>query len=112
MATPSVGSSVRSGGRAPGRLGSDEYPSSTLPPRQEAALLYAGNFADAAIALLKAEIKDPAGRNNKQAWLMLFDLFQITSKRDEFDSLSMLFSVKFEQSPPVWADTADAASDP
>lgn len=75
-------------------------------------MLYAANHADAAAALLRAEIKDPAGRNNKQAWLMLFDLHQLSQNRSEFDSLSMLFTVKFEQSPPVWADSADGASDP
>jgi anti-anti-sigma regulatory factor len=43
---------------------------------------------------------------------MLFDLYQVTQNRADFDSLSMLFTVKFEQSPPVWAEGGDAASDP
>lgn len=83
-----------------------------LPPAQEAAVLYSANFAEAAIALLKAEIKDAVGKNNKQAWLMLFDLYQALQNRAEFDALSMLFTVKFEQSPPVWAEGGDAANDP
>lgn len=98
--------------RAAGRLGSEEFHSAPLPVAQEAAILYAANHPNAAIGLLKAEIKDPAGRNNKQAWLMLFDLYQMTQNRAEFDSLSMLFSVKFEQSPPAWAESADGANDP
>jgi anti-anti-sigma regulatory factor len=43
---------------------------------------------------------------------MLFDLYQMAQNRQEFDSLSMLFTVKFEQSPPVWADNGEAANDP
>lgn len=114
MAAPLGGSasSLRTPARSSGRLGSEEYHSATLPPAQEAALLYSANFAEAAVALLKHEIKDPVGRSNKQAWLMLFDLYQIQQNRAEYDALSMLFSVKFEQSPPVWAEGAEAANDP
>ncbi len=98
--------------RATGRVGSEEYHSGSIPVPQEAAVLYASNHADAAAALLKAEIKDPVGRNNKQAWLMLFDLHQVQPNRTEFDALSMLFTVKFEQSPPVWLEGAGEAGDP
>ena len=99
--------------RPAGRLGSEEFNSGSLPTAQEAAVLYAANHADAAASILKAEIKDAVGRNNKQAWLMLFDLYQVAQNRQEFDSLSMLFTVKFEQSPPVWAEGGEgAAADP
>jgi anti-anti-sigma regulatory factor len=115
MASPAIGSTpggVRPGARAPGRLGSEEYHSASLPVAQDAAVLYAGGHAAAAIALLRAETKDPMGRNNKQAWLMLFDLYQLAPSREEFDALSMLFTVKFEQSPPAWTENGDAPSDP
>ena len=108
----SAPSNLRPGPRPAGRIGSEEYHSAPLPAAQEAAVLYAGNHANAAIALLKDEIKDTAGRNNKQAWLMLFDLYQVAQNRPEFDALSMLFSVKFEQSSPAWNDSADATGDP
>jgi len=114
VATPAVGSSpspIRPA-RPAGRLGSEEYNSGALPTAQEAAILYAANHPGAAASLLKTEIKDGVGRNNKQAWLMLFDLHQIAQNHQEFDSLSMLFTVKFEQSPPVWAEGGDAANDP
>jgi anti-anti-sigma regulatory factor len=94
------------------RVGSEEYHSAALPMAQEAAVLYSANHPSAAIAILKNEIKDPIGRNNKQAWLMLFDLYQIAQNREEFDSLSMLFTVKFEQSPPAWADGNEGQADP
>jgi len=116
--TPAVGptpsSPVRSAPppRPAGRLGSDEYHSTTLPVAQEAAVLFSASCNDAAEAILKAEIKDPVGRGNKQAWLMLFDLYQVTSNRPEFDAISMLFTVKFEQSPPAWIDSSDLSTDP
>lgn len=111
---PATGSSTGSirAVRPVSRIGSEEYHSAILPCAQEAAVLYAGNHADAAVSILKAEIKDAMGRNNKQAWLMLFDLYQIAQNRQEFDALSMLFTVKFEQSPPAWADGNEAAADP
>ena len=118
MATPAVGpaSNVRAATPQPpkpaGRLGTEEYHSATLPIAQECAVLFAAGFTEAAVRILKAEIKDPAGKGNKQAWLMLFDLYQIIPNREEFDSLSMLFTVKFEQSPPPWVDNVDLSTDP
>jgi len=112
MATASSPSTRTGTHRALARVGTEEFHSMRLPAAQEAAVLYAANFAEAACALLKAEIKDAAGKNNKQAWLMLFDLYQALQSRPEFDALSMLFTVKFEQSPPVWAEGGEGANDP
>jgi anti-anti-sigma regulatory factor len=115
VATPAVGANPPSPirpGRPGGKLGSEEYNSGSLPTAQEAAILYAANHTEASAGILKAEIKDPVGRNNKQAWLMLFDLYQVAQHRAEFDALSMLFTVKFEQSPPVWAEGGDSPNDP
>ena len=110
MATPAA---ARPAARPGGRTGSEEYHSAVLPTAQEAAVLYAANHSQAAIHVLRNEIKDPMGRNNKQAWLMLFDLYQIAPDRQEFDALAMLFTVKFEQSPPAWSDFGgDSQSDP
>ena len=115
MATPAVGSTSPGGVRpvrAAGRLGSEEFHSAPLPTAQEAAVLYSAGHSNAAIALLKAEIKDATGRSNKQAWLMLFDLHQLAQNKQEYESLSMLFTVKFEQSPPAWTDVGDQGVDP
>lgn len=110
---PSSITGTRTGAhRALARVGSEEFHSMRLPAPQEAAVLYSANFAEAAVAVLKSEIKDTATKGNKQAWLMLFDLYQAQQNRQEFDALSMLFTVKFEQSPPPWADSSDAGSDP
>jgi len=116
MATPAAGlppaGSTRPVARPGARVGTEEFHSAALPVPQEAAILYSANLGEAAVNLLKHEIKDPVGRNNKQAWLMLFDLHQAAQNRAEFDSLSMLFTVKFEQSPPAWNESTDGAADP
>jgi anti-anti-sigma regulatory factor len=110
MATPAA---ARPAARPTGRIGSEEYHSAVLPTAQEAAVLFSANHAQAATSLLRAEIKDAMGRNNKQAWLMLFDLYQIAANRAEFDALALLFTVKFEQSPPAWSEEgAESATDP
>jgi anti-anti-sigma regulatory factor len=115
VATPAAGGSPPSPirpARPQGRLGSEEYHSGALPTAQEAAILYSANHTEPAAGLLKAEIKDPVGRNNKQAWLMLFDLYQVAQNRHEFDAISMLFTVKFEQSPPAWLEGGGDGADP
>jgi len=113
MATPAIGTpgGVRPA-RTTGRLGSEEFHSAPLPTAQEAAVLYSAGHSDAAVALLQHEIRDATGGSNKQAWLMLFDLYQLAQNKSEYDSLSMLFTVKFEQSPPAWAETGDQGADP
>jgi len=119
MATPAAASSGAKSPRsadgaarpAAGMVGSPEYHTSPLSPTQEAAVLYSADRAQACLALLKEHLKDPVGKNNKQAWLMLFDLYQTAQSRAEFDSLSMLFTVKFEQSPPPWTEASEAGSD-
>jgi anti-anti-sigma regulatory factor len=104
--------SARPAQRATGRVGTEEYHADPLPPAQEAAVLYSANFVAPAEAILKALTRDPASRSNKQPWLMLFDLFEVTQNRQEYEALSMLYTVKFEQSPPAWAGGAEAAADP
>jgi len=98
--------------RAPVRTGTEEFHSLTLPVTQEAAVLFAANHAAAAESLLRAETRDPAGRTNRQAWLMLFDLFEVAQNRAEFEALSMMYTVRFEQSPPVWNGGAETGHDP
>jgi ABC-type transporter Mla MlaB component len=83
--------------------------STNFPPLYEAAILYAAGHAEAAQETLKDYMKTTDGKNSIRTWLMLFDFYHLTGNRREFDALSMLYSVKFERSPPVWTDTLDAA---
>jgi anti-anti-sigma regulatory factor len=104
---PDVNVPVGGPPKIPGAVGTAELYSAPLPPTQEAALLYACDRMESAIQLLKLVLRDPVGKNNIQAWLMLMDLYQLTANRKEFDALCMLFTVKFETSPPVWRESQD-----
>ena len=74
----------------------------SFPVIYEAAILYSADYYDAARETLKEHMKTEEGKSSIRTWLMLFDLYQLTHHRTEFESLSMLFTVKFERSPPVW----------
>lgn len=83
--------------------------SANFPPIYEAALLYAADHCDAAEEVLKAYMKTPDGKNSIRAWLTIFDYYQLSGNRSEFEALSMQFTVKFERSPPNWLDASDGA---
>ena len=81
----------------------------SYPVIYEAAILYAADYPDAARETLKEHMKTDEGKASIRTWLMLFDLYQLTHNRNEFDTLSMLFTVKFERSPPAWAAETGSA---
>jgi anti-anti-sigma regulatory factor len=87
-----------------------ESPFEAAPALEEAAILYA-NRQDAAAqgaleeAIAATDIPLPAAR---QAWLMLFDLFENLGRRTEFESAAMQFAVRFETSPPAFNDRSGA----
>ncbi|MCE2990617.1 MAG: STAS domain-containing protein [Nitrosomonadaceae bacterium] len=82
--------------------------STALPAIYEAATLYAADYYDAAESVLREHLKTAEGKNSIRAWLMMFDLYQLMNNRTEFEALSMLFTVKFERSPPHWGESSDA----
>ncbi len=90
MATPASGSSASNirppAARVPGTagLGGVSTPR-RCPRRRKPPCSMRRTTPSAAAGLLKAEIKDAAGRNNKQAWLMLFDLHQVAQNRADFE---------------------------
>lgn len=81
--------------------------SGVLSPLHEAAVLYSADYYEATAEVLKEHLRDATGKNNIRAWLMMFDFYQITHNRKEFDALSILFTVKWERSPPVWFESED-----
>jgi len=81
--------------------------SASFPPIYEAAILYAADCCDAAELVLKEYLATNNGKNSIRAWLCIFDFYQVTNNRREFDALSMAFTLKFERSPPVWVETAE-----
>jgi anti-anti-sigma regulatory factor len=89
-------------------------PFEKAPVIEEAAILYANGQDDAAIAALQHSIEhDELPRGiAPQVWLMLFDLYQATGKREAFDALCMDYTVRFELSPPAWAVGANGGAQP
>lgn len=97
---------MTSGGFSSEQLSPD---SNSFPPLYEAAVLYAADYYEAAQETLKDHLRSREGKESIRTWLMLFDLYQLTNNRKEFDALSMLFTVKFERSPPVWTESTENA---
>ena len=98
---------------APAEPGDDHYPTELLedqdtpaaaaaaenaPLVEEVAILYASGEAQAAVQLLCEGI----GSNDRVVWWMLFDLYQILGRQEDFDRLSIEYASKFETSPPQW----------
>jgi len=83
-----------------------EVGGSSLPPAfEEAAVLYSNGQSTAAATILWQAIKENAlGGHAKQAWAMLFDLYQAIGRKEDFESLAIDYSARFETSPPTWDD--------
>lgn len=87
--------------------------SAASPIIEEVAILYANGQGISAINALSTAIKDnQLGPSTTQAWLMLFDLYQLLGKRTEFENLTLEFTQKFESSPPSWDSSIISANAP
>lgn len=70
---------------------------------EEAAIMYANGQTSLAQQMLQAAIAaDDLGSATISAWRMLLDLYQVTDKQQEFESLAIAYASKFETSPPTW----------
>lgn len=79
--------------------------SESVPLLEEAAILFASDQRDVAEQMLRSAIKDHSlGAALQTAWFMLFDLYQISNKRAQFDDLSLDYASQFEMSPPLWKE--------
>ncbi|RZI43438.1 hypothetical protein EGT07_06560 [Herbaspirillum sp. HC18] len=74
---------------------------------EEAAIMYANGQNDMVEQMLNTAIaEDMLGEVTRNAWWMLFDLYQITGKKQEFENLAIDYAGKFETSPPAWDVTS------
>lgn len=89
-------------------IGSAAVANSEVPAVvEEAAIMFANGQYQVAEQILQAAIEeDQAGNAILEGWLMLFDLYQITGKQQQFEALSIAYASKFETSPPAWAGNA------
>ena len=87
--------------------------SEAIPVIEEAAILYANGQTRVAEQMLQQAIDDnQLGDAAMLVWNMLFDLYLVTGKREEFENLSIAFANKFETSPPAWVELEDARPKP
>ncbi len=79
--------------------------SASSPAIEEAAILYANGQPLPAVAVLSDAVRaDSSGFANTQAWLMLFELYQVLGKRAEFENLAIDYAIRFETSSPNWSE--------
>ncbi len=80
------------------------------PAVEEAAMLYANDQAAAACAVLEESLRrNELGTSAERGWGMLFDLYQVLGRRDDYEALAIEFAGRFEKSPPAWIEAqADA----
>lgn len=77
----------------------------TAPVIEEAAILFANGQIAVAEQILRDALQDETlGAAMPIAWCMLLDLYQVTGRREPFDTLSIAYASKFETSPPAWID--------
>jgi anti-anti-sigma regulatory factor len=70
---------------------------------EQAAMLFSIDQAGAASDALEAAIRgSDLGRYAPRAWGMLFELYQIEGRRQDFDRLAVEYAARFETSPPTW----------
>jgi ABC-type transporter Mla MlaB component len=111
VASPVAGPDTRRAENPPIEVSAPEI---ALPPAiEQAAVLFANGQAEAAVNALKGVIAANDLREAaSQAWLMLFDLYQLQGRKDEQEALALEFVVKFERSATVWRDEPKQAKDP
>ena len=79
--------------------------SEAAPAIDEAAILFALGEMSSVEQLLMRAIEEPLhGHDDKIAWAMLLDLYQVLDQRRQFDDLSIAYANAFETSPPAWID--------
>ncbi|MDB5802818.1 MAG: hypothetical protein JWN73_140 [Betaproteobacteria bacterium] len=83
-----------------------ESPFEAAPVLEEAAILYANHQDEAALAALEDASTDKTlpVASARQAWLLLFDLYENLGLREAFETAALQFAVRFETSPPAFND--------
>ena len=78
---------------------------------EEIAILYASEQMALVEQMLQGAIYDDSlGQAVRNAWWMLFDLYQILDNESQFENLSIDYASKFETSPPSWVNDLYKAS--
>lgn len=88
-------------------LSDDESPNAlalpqTAPVIEEIAIMFANDQLAVAEQMLIESLRD-VGRTDRTVWWMLFDLYQVMGRQDDFDNIAIDYASQFETSPPTWA---------
>jgi anti-anti-sigma regulatory factor len=67
----------------------------------EAATLYANGQDQAAERALRGSLIGD-GRNERMPWWMLFDLYQVSGREHDFESIAIDYAIQFDTTPPGW----------
>ncbi|HEX9172360.1 MAG TPA: hypothetical protein VF861_06840, partial [Telluria sp.] len=67
---------------------------------EEIAILFANGQPELAEQMLLASLAE-AGRLERTLWWMLFDLYQVMGRQDDFDNVAIDYASQFETSPPT-----------
>jgi ABC-type transporter Mla MlaB component len=74
----------------------------TAPIIEEIAIMFANDQMAVAEQMLLESLRD-VGRTDRTVWWMLFDLYQVMGRQDDFDNVAIDYASQFETSPPTWA---------
>jgi ABC-type transporter Mla MlaB component len=74
----------------------------TAPIIEEIAIMFANDQMVVAEQMLLESLRD-VGRTDRTVWWMLFDLYQVMGRQDDFDNVAIDYASQFETSPPTWA---------
>ena len=81
-------------------LGDEKFPmvsAQSAPLVEEVAILFADQQLNLAEQMLIDGLEDEEPRT---AWWMLFDLYRVTGRQEQFDHLAIDYASKFETAPP------------
>lgn len=85
------------------RVGTPQLYSESPGPAGEAAVLFSAGFAQAAAALLEAQIGREEQITPRPVWLMLHELYHLAGRRADFHALCERFCRRFGgRSGPPW----------
>lgn len=84
----------------------EEADSEVCSAVEEAAVFFANDRVEQAIASLDHCLHETADLLDIQPWLMLFELYQFSGNKAKFDELALEFVVRFERSAPIWQTAA------
>ncbi|HEY4541523.1 MAG TPA: STAS domain-containing protein [Noviherbaspirillum sp.] len=80
---------------------------------EESAIMYANAQSEMVEQMLTTAIaEDLLGEVTHKAWWMLFDLYQVSGKREAFEQLALEYANKFETSPPGWTELGHTEATP